>query len=71
VSCLIAGGAFYYEYKTSFNEAIAVTTACVVVYWIIQAISFAYYYFVEQNEIFSGSQKLDGKVIKREVVSMT
>jgi signal peptidase complex subunit 2 len=62
VSCLVAGAAFYYEYTTSFTEAIKVTTMCLFVYWTLQAISFGYYFFVEQNEIFAGSQKLDGKV---------
>lgn len=63
MSCFIAGGAFLYEYKTSFNEAIQVTTICVVIYWIIQATAFAYSFLAEKNEIFVGTQEVDGKVI--------
>lgn len=62
MSCAIAGGAFLYEYKTSFNEAFSVTTVCVIIYWILQSIGFAYSYFVQKNEIFVGTQKLNGKV---------
>ncbi|KAI9478011.1 MAG: signal peptidase complex subunit 2 [Benjaminiella poitrasii] len=62
VSCLIAGGAFLNEYKTSFNDALNTTTICVIVYWILQTILFAYSYFFEKNEIFVGHQKVDGKV---------
>ncbi|CAO3646453.1 unnamed protein product [Mucor hiemalis] len=42
VSCFIAGGAFLYEYKTSFNGP--------------------FNFVVEKNEIFVGTQKVDGKV---------
>lgn len=51
-----------YEYKTSFNEAITVTTLCVIAYWIIQGISLAYSYLAEKDQIFIGHQKVDGKV---------
>ncbi|KAK4517769.1 uncharacterized protein ATC70_001113 [Mucor velutinosus] len=61
VSCFIAGGSFLYEYKTSFNDALTVTTVCVVIYWVIQAISFAYGYLVEKDELFIGTKKVDGK----------
>ncbi|GAA5802351.1 hypothetical protein HPULCUR_007815 [Helicostylum pulchrum] len=62
ISCFIAGGAFFYEYKTSFTEALTVTTLCVVAYWIIQTIAFAYTYLVEKDQIFIGYQKVNGKV---------
>ncbi|KAI7899097.1 microsomal signal peptidase 25 kDa subunit-domain-containing protein [Cokeromyces recurvatus] len=62
ISCFIAGGAFLNEYKTSFNEALHVTTMCVIVYWILQSILLVYTYFVEKGEIFVGHQKVDGKV---------
>ncbi|KAG2209828.1 hypothetical protein INT47_001977 [Mucor saturninus] len=62
VSCFIAGGAFLYEYKTSFNEALQTTTMCVIAYWIIQMVAFTYSYVYEKDEIFAGTQKVDGKV---------
>ncbi|CAO3632589.1 unnamed protein product [Mucor fragilis] len=61
VSCFIAGGSFLYEYKTSFNDALTVTTVCVIIYWAIQAVSFAYGYLVEKDELFTGTKKVDGK----------
>ncbi|CEP12371.1 hypothetical protein [Parasitella parasitica] len=61
LSCFIAGGSFLYEYKTSFNDALTVTTVCVIVYWAIQSVSFAYGYFVEKDELFAGTKKVDGK----------
>ncbi|KAI8637314.1 signal peptidase complex subunit 2 [Parasitella parasitica] len=61
VSCFIAGGSFLYEYKTSFYDALTVTTACVIVYWTIQSISLAYGYLVEKDELFAGTKKVDGK----------
>lgn len=63
VSCFIAGGAFLYEYKTSFNEALKITTVCVIAYWIIQIIALGYSYIFEKDEIFAGAKKVDGKVI--------
>lgn len=62
MSSFIAAGAFLYEYKTSFNEAIKTTTICVIVYWIIQAIAVGYSYLVEKDEIFVGNMKINGKV---------
>lgn len=62
MSCFIAGGAFLYEYKTSFNEALPTTTICVIVYWIIQAIAFGYSYLIEKDDIFVGNIKENGKV---------
>ncbi|KAG2190352.1 hypothetical protein INT46_003206 [Mucor plumbeus] len=69
VSCFIAGGSFLYEYKTSFNDALTVTTICVIVYWILQTISFVYGYLVEKDELFSGIKKIDGKTISALKVS--
>lgn len=51
-----------YEYKTSFYDALTVTTICVVVYWTLQAVSIAYGYFVEKDEIFAGTHRANGKV---------
>lgn len=62
VSCLIAAGAFWNEYKSSFSEALPVTILCVAVYWAIQLVAFVYSYFVEKNEIFVGTLAKDGKV---------
>ncbi|KAI8984758.1 signal peptidase complex subunit 2 [Mycotypha africana] len=62
-SCIVAAGAFYYEYKTSFREALNVTTVAVIVFWVLQALLFTYSLFVEKNEIFRGTQIVDGKAI--------
>jgi signal peptidase complex subunit 2 len=61
VSCIIAGGSFYYEYTTGFRESINVTTISVIVFWILQSIAFAYSYFIEKNEIFMGTQYSHGR----------
>ncbi|CAO3668197.1 unnamed protein product [Rhizopus stolonifer] len=63
VSCFIAGGSFYYEYKTSFREAINVTTISVIVFWILQLLIIVYTYFVENNQIFKGTLNSQGEVI--------
>jgi hypothetical protein len=62
VSCFVAAGSFLYEYKTSFYDALTVTTICVVVYWALQIASLAYGYLVEKDEIFAGTHKTNGKV---------
>jgi signal peptidase complex subunit 2 len=54
---LIAAGSFYYEYKNGFNESIPITTACVIVYWFIQSVSFVYNFFVEKEEVFVGTKE--------------
>ncbi|RCI06802.1 hypothetical protein CU098_013788 [Rhizopus stolonifer] len=69
VSCFIAAGAFWNEYKSSFTEALSVTIVCVVIYWIIQLIAVAYSYLVEKNEIFVGTQKVNGKPTASLVIS--
>lgn len=53
-SCLLAGGAFLFEYYSSFEEAKPVLWVSVIVFWILQAISWIYTSFVEKNEIFVG-----------------
>ncbi|KAI7883053.1 microsomal signal peptidase 25 kDa subunit [Lichtheimia hyalospora FSU 10163] len=53
-SCLLAGGAFLFEYYSSFDEAKPVLWVSVIVFWILQAISWIYTTFVEKNEIFVG-----------------
>ncbi|ORE01984.1 microsomal signal peptidase 25 kDa subunit [Rhizopus microsporus var. microsporus] len=63
VSCFIAGGAFYYEYKTSFREAIPVTMFSVISFWILQALAAVYQYTIEKDEVFMGSQYSHGREV--------
>ncbi|KAI9488192.1 microsomal signal peptidase 25 kDa subunit-domain-containing protein [Zychaea mexicana] len=53
-SCILAGAAFLFEYYTSFQEAKPVLLCSVIVFWLLQGVSWAYSIFVEQNEIFVG-----------------
>ncbi|KAI9253493.1 signal peptidase complex subunit 2, partial [Phascolomyces articulosus] len=64
-SCVLAGGAFLFEYYTSFQEAKPILLCSVIVFWILQACSWAYSVFVEQNEIFVG-YKNDSKTSERQ-----
>lgn len=53
-SCLLAGGAFLFEYYTSFEEAKPIVTVAVVVFWILQAFFWLYTTFVEKNVVYIG-----------------
>ena len=53
-SCLLAGGAFLFEYYTSFDEAKPILLVSVAVFWLLQAISWMYSTLIEKNEIFVG-----------------
>ncbi|KAL1936643.1 hypothetical protein VTP01DRAFT_777 [Rhizomucor pusillus] len=59
-SCLLAGGAFLFEYYTSFEEAKPIVAVAVVVFWILQAFFWLYTTFVEKNVIYIG-YKQDAK----------
>ncbi|KAI9021623.1 microsomal signal peptidase 25 kDa subunit-domain-containing protein [Phycomyces nitens] len=57
LSCAIAGGAFLYEYKTSFQEAQSVTLVCVITFWVLQLGISAYSSTVEKGVVFVGKNE--------------
>ncbi|KAI7857486.1 signal peptidase complex subunit 2 [Circinella umbellata] len=64
-SCLLAGGAFLFEYYTSFQEAKPILLCSVIIFWLLQGVLWSYSAFVEQNEIFVG-YKNDPKTRERQ-----
>ncbi|KAL0092286.1 signal peptidase complex subunit 2 [Phycomyces blakesleeanus] len=64
LSCAIAGGAFLYEYKTSFQEAQSVTLLCVIAFWVLQFGISIYSATVEKGVVFSGKNEKGTILVK-------
>ncbi|KAM3581125.1 hypothetical protein VKS41_006565 [Umbelopsis sp. WA50703] len=56
LSCIFAAVATYYEWKVKFEKAKPVTLVCVVAYFILNTVAWAYALFVEKDEVFLGSK---------------
>ncbi|KAI8139035.1 signal peptidase complex subunit 2 [Fennellomyces sp. T-0311] len=69
-SCLLAGGAFLFEYYTSFEEAKPILLVAVVVFWLLQGTSWLYGALIEQNEIFVG-YKTDAKGERQGILTVS
>lgn len=60
LSCVFAGIATYYEWKTGFQKAKPVTLICVVSYFVLNTLAWLYASFVEKQDIFVGTKNVSG-----------
>lgn len=60
LSCVFAGVATYYEWKTGFQKAKPVTLICVVSYFVLNTLAWLYASFVEKQDIFVGTKNVSG-----------